>query len=194
MKFIGVTILIGAIMGVTTGWADPSGPIAEMMKTPSTVFDDILYRIYDQSRCYPDALSDKTRDDLIGPCMTRISYEFADNLIIMHFYVSEKYENLAGFANMNDVQKNRALELVMIHVGERVGVVPLRTSSGTYNIGLIYSTPIRNGWSADGFDEKSARDEIAARAVMRLATESGGILYTIVRDQHGKITYEKVKS
>jgi len=186
---ITVVVLIVIGLAVTHAAAEPSRPIAKMMDTPASTFDVFLFRLYEQSKCFQGWFGNRKNDDKPDLCMTTIKYKFDDNFIVMNFIVREKYEKMAGFRSSSDKQKESMLKALLSDVATSVGVEPQGT-----RLGMIQLTPIREGWSTKAFEETETREEIANRTVIHLRANIGGFVYTVTRDHHGNVTFDKEKT
>ncbi len=173
--------------------AEPSKPISSMMNTPSSIFDVFLFQLLEQSKCFQGWFVNRKKDDKPDLCMTTINYNFDDNLIEMNFFVEERYKDMKGFASGSDSLKEKILKKILNDVAEYVGVESIVEGQSSFRFGMIQLTPMRHGWGTKGFDEKSAKEEIANRTVIHLRANVGGYVYTATRDHHGKVTFEKSK-
>ena len=135
--------LAAAILGIALTYslcspshADPSKPIRALLEAPASAFDVFLFTLHERSKCYQGAgVSDsKPRPEL---CMTTIDYNFDDNVIEMHFLVSQKHPAMHRFAAADDAGKRKILD-------ERFKELVLQVGVGGPNdvfFGLIQNTP-----------------------------------------------------
>lgn len=188
-----MTLLMSTLLVSTHTMAEPSKAISSMMDTSSSVFDVFLFRLLEESKCYRGWFDNREKNDKPDLCMTSIRYKFDDNLIEMNFFVWERHKGMKGFATGNDQQKEKILKNILSGVARSVGVEPIDGRLSNFRFGIIQTTPIRHGWSTKGFDEELAREEVANRTVIHLRTNVAGFVYTVTRDHHGKVTFEKPK-
>jgi len=194
MKFKNyIYFLVSMLLITTQAAAEPSKPISAMMDTPASVFDVYLFRLMEQSKCHQGWFGNsKDRTKL---CMTRIDYHFDDNLIEMNFFVQERHEKKESIRTATDKQKEKILNSMMSDLARSVGVdSDIEIDGKIILFGMIQLTPIRHKWSNTRFDEKAAKEEIAKRTIINLRTLVEGFIYTITRDQHGKVTFTKKES
>lgn len=190
-RFIPIVILASLIGTVS---AEPSRHISALMQTPASTFDFYLYRLYDQTKCFHFFESPVLEENKPNLCMTNLEYQFDDNLIVMNFFVRENYKHMSGFLNSSEEKKKDILKTIMADLSKDIGVASRDKDNPGFRFGLIQMTPIREGWKTKEFDEYEVREEIANRTVMHLRTNIAGFVYTLTRDQHGKLTYQKGKA
>ncbi len=169
-------------------YAEPSKPISKMMKTPASAFDVFLFQLHEQSKCYRGWTENQDKDDHPDLCMTTIKYDFDDNIIEMHYFVTLKHKKMAGFKSATDKKKEEILKKVLADLAPLVGV---EVSSMAFKFGMIQLTPIRKGWGTKDFDESEIREEISKRTVIHLHSKFDGFSYVATRNHNGEIFFEK---
>lgn len=169
--------------------SDPSDPIQKLISTPSSAFDEFLYRIYDSAKCYRGWFATETRESVRTPCMTGIDYSFSDNLVTMNFFVKPSEEAMGGYFDVSENIREALLLSVLQGVCQNVGVVPAHPELPDLYFGLIQTTPMRYGWATDEVDEKEIRSEIAKRTVINLRVTVRDTTYLAKRSQHGDVSF-----
>ena len=188
-----ITIAALATMMLGNGAAEPSKGISTLMKTPATVFDVFLLRVYEQSKCPHQVwFGVPSRPISSDVCMTSIEYSSYDNLIVMNFAVGNDHVKLQAIADTNDREKELVLKALISEVAQSVGTEP--RGSIKKRFGMIQLTPIMADWSNSGLNSTEVREEIANRTVIHLRLPTGPTgdgTYITSRDQEGKVTFGK---
>lgn len=177
---------------VTSDGAEPSNGISKLMKTPATVSDVFLFRLYEQSKC-PNQVWFGVPDPNISSdvCMTSIEYDYYHNLLVMNFAVGYDYKKLQGLRDKDSGEREGVLKAMISDLAKAVGAEPRDIGPLKKRFGMFQTTPIMGDWIESGLDSNQVRDEIANVTVihLRLPFERGANVVT--RDQDGKVTFEE---
>lgn len=184
-----IAVIIVAIMW--SGWpgvsqADPSPAIRQMMSTKVSMFEFVLLQIYEMTKCRVSYFSGGW---ISGPCMSVFPrYNFADNVIVMDFYVEPSYERMQGFENASEEGRKRILIKVLEFVADNIAV-SRDPKNGPRFPGLIQEIFLdrRYDWLAK--DSEIAMDEFADRTRITLTINHKGKVYRARRSHRGEISF-----
>ena len=183
-----ICLIFAVMMIAVTVNAKPIKPILKMLHKPITAFDFFLFQLEESCKCDKWFGNPNWKSD---PCMTVLSYNIADDLILMNFYIYDpsRYTTyMKGFINSNSRQKEQILRAAIERLAIVVGVAERPNKEKRY--GLIQVTSIRRGWYDKNFNESELKEEIAKRTVLTLQTKYQGKLYHIERRINGEIICE----
>ena len=171
-------LVLGMLM-VNSASADPGPQIADMMKTPTSVFDLFLFRLYEGAKC--NRLVKNTNADEADLCMTSLTYNADSNVLSAYLRVYPGAEAMDEFVDEDAAARKVTLLRLLDNTARRVGALD--------GWGLLHSTPISHGMNSGKAGEKAFRAELAARTTVALSTSYDGVVYVATRHYDGSIKY-----
>ena len=173
----------------STALADPSPQIKKLMNTPATAFDVYLFMLYQTHKCFPHkslAQQDSSYNKMYKYCLSRIEYDWSDNIILMEFSLNEHHPGLKDFYQKSDTEKQELFN-------KKLNELVMEYGFGKHR-GKIHGTQIRYGLKSDDFDEEEFKNEISKRTqIMIFYLGYDGYTYLVKRDHHGNVLFRKDK-
>ncbi len=175
MKKIAVLILMMLLMAGSV-YAEPSKPIAEAMNTPASSFDLYLYML--ENECNKNFLLGEYKS------FVSVSYDFADNLIIIDFHFDQSSQPYKDALEKDDKEKiEKLFRLAAKYFAIRLGLTEYKAA------GILSNISSRIGYKGKDFDVKKFREEIIKRTFIMLSLASKEKYYLLKRNHHGEVFF-----
>lgn len=157
--------------------AEPSAEIAKLMKTPASVFDVFLFRLYESVKCSNWVGEVENEPDF---CMTGLHYDNDRNVLTMHFRAYPTNEPLGDFLEVDDLERQDIMTRYIEQVARVAGVQS--------EWGLLQSIPFHYAGAQPIPGEAAIRSELARRTELRAFVRYEGKVYSATRYLNGKVT------
>ncbi|MFT5112033.1 MAG: hypothetical protein ACI8P9_001356 [Parasphingorhabdus sp.] len=177
MKNLKILLLTALIFASAPGFAN--NPLEQAVANPVSLFDFFLYQFRQETKC-KRLLADGLEPPIL--CLSNQIFDVKSNRLKLYFEEQSSSENLKGFAEFNDFEKEELLLRRIDRLANRIGVVN--------EWGLFYSIPVTIKNDASNIDADEFRKALAAITELHLNIALDGKIYNITRLADGSTSFE----